>query len=209
MTSLGYSCCPVRAGDTIDGGSHLLRYDGRIPAMKPWQKLAFAVMAWTAVISASGIAAAQTKPQGEMRFALYVTVPPAWLDPAEAAPGFTSPFWVLYALHDALVEPMPGQRMAPSLAESWPEIPGKLHYEFKVRQGVKFHNGDPFAADDVVFSFARAKGVELHQKVKEVVAVDPYTVRFALHEPWPDFMTLYGTLASGASWITPKKYFEA
>ena len=44
--------------------------------------------------------------------------------------------------------------------------------------------------------------------MKEVIAVDPYTVRFVLHEPWPDFMTIYGTLASGASWITPKKYFE-
>ena len=152
--------------------------------------------------------AAQTKPEGEMRFALYVTVPPAWLDPGEAAPSNTSPFWVMYALHDALVKPMPGQRMAPSLAESWSESPDKLSYEFKLRQGLKFHNGDPFTADDVVFSFARAKGAELHEKVKEVVAVDPYTVRFVLHEPWPDFMTIYGTLASAASWITPKKYFE-
>jgi peptide/nickel transport system substrate-binding protein len=176
--------------------------------MRPWQKLAFAVMAWTAAIGAAAIATAQTKPEGEMRFALYVTVPPAWLDPGEAAPGFTSPFWVLYALHDALVKPMPGQPMAPSLAESWTESPDKLSYEFKLRKGVKFHNGDPFTADDVVFSFARAKGAELHQKVKEVVAVDPYTVRFVLPEPWPDFMTFYGTLASAASWITPKKYFE-
>jgi peptide/nickel transport system substrate-binding protein len=176
--------------------------------MRRWHKLAFAVMAWTAAIGAAAAATAQTKPEGEMRFALYVTVPPAWLDPAEAAPGFTSPFWVLYALHDALVKPMPGQRMAPSLAESWTESSDKLSYEFKLRQGVKFHNGDPFTANDVVFSFARAKGEELHQKVKEVVAVDPYTVRFALREPWPDFMTFYGTLASAASWITPKKYFE-
>src|SRR3954470_14656603 len=176
--------------------------------MRPWQKLAFAVMAWTAAIGAAAIATAQTKPEGEMRFALYVTVPPAWLNPGEAAPGFTSPFWVLYALHDALVKPMPGQPMGPSLAESWTESPDKLSYEFKLRKGVKFHNGDPFTADDVVFSFARAKGAELHQKVKEVVAVDPYTVRFVMTEPWPDFMTMYGTLASGASWITPKKYFE-
>lgn len=45
--------------------------------MRPWQKLAFAVMAWTAAIGAAAIATAQTKPEGEMRFALYVTVPPA------------------------------------------------------------------------------------------------------------------------------------
>ena len=184
--------------------------------MNRWQSFAAAaIMACTAIAVGAGSAAAQTgapaartKPEGEMRFALYVTVPPAWLDPGEASPSFTSPYWILYALHDAVVKPMPGQRMAPSLAESWSESPDKLTYEFKLRKGVKFHNGDPFTADDVVFSFGRAKGAELHEKVKEVVAVDPYTVRFVLHEPWPDFMTMYGTLASGAGWITPKKYFE-
>ena len=40
------------------------------------------------------------------------------------------------------------------------------------------------------------------------MVVDPHTVRFVLHEPWPDFMTIYGTFASGAGWITPKQYFE-
>ena len=186
--------------------------------MNRWQSVAAAaIVACAGIVGGAGLGggadgaapAAQTKPEGEMRFALYVTVPPAWLDPGEAAPSITSPFWVLYALHDALVKPMPGQRMAPSLAESWTREPGQaVAYEFKLRQGLKFHNGDPFTADDVVFSFGRAKGAELHEKVKEVVAVDPYTVRFVLHEPWPDFMTIYGTLASAASWITPKKYFE-
>ena len=44
--------------------------------------------------------------------------------------------------------------------------------------------------------------------MKEVVVVDPHTVRFVLHEPWPDFMTIYGTLASAAGWIMPKNYIE-
>ncbi|PYM88469.1 MAG: hypothetical protein DME08_27495, partial [Candidatus Rokuibacteriota bacterium] len=39
------------------------------------------------------------KPEGEMRFALYVTLPPMWFDPGEVA-GFLTPFWILYALHD-------------------------------------------------------------------------------------------------------------
>jgi peptide/nickel transport system substrate-binding protein len=115
---------------------------------------------------------------------------------------------MLYALHDALVKPMPGNPMAPSLAESWTESPDKRVYEFKLRAGLKFHNGDPFTADDVKFSFERAKGAQLKQKVKEVVVVDPHTVQFVLHEPWPDFMAIYGTLASAAGWIAPKNYFE-
>ncbi len=177
--------------------------------MNRWQKLASAaILSWAVALGGPGSAAAQTKPEGELRFAVYVTLAPAWLDPGEAQPGFITPFWVMYGLHDALVKPMPGNLMAPSLAESWSESEDQRVYEFTLRKGVKFHNGDPFTAEDVVFSFKRAKGAQLHEKVKEVVIVDPHKVRFVLHEPWPDFMTFYGTLASAAGWITPKNYFE-
>lgn len=177
--------------------------------MKPWRKLAWAMIAsWAIALVGSGFAAAQTKPEGEMRFAVYLTIPPAWLDPGESSPNNLTPFWFLYGLHDALVKPMPGNRMAPSLAESWTENADKREYAFTLRKGLKFHNGDPFTAEDVVFSFMRAKGAQLKDKVKEVVVVDPYNVRFILHEPWPDFMTYYGTLVSAAGWITPKNYFE-
>jgi peptide/nickel transport system substrate-binding protein len=174
-------------------------------------RFAIAVITVLAVLLASGSAdraSAQAKPEGEMRWALYVTMPPAWFDPGEVT-GTITPFWVLYALHDALVKPMPGNLMTPSLAESWTVSPDQRSYEFKLREGVKFHNGDPFTAEDVKFSFQRAKGTKiLREKVKEVTVVAPHRVRFQLHEPWPDFMTFYGTLVSGAGWIVPKKYVE-
>jgi len=155
-----------------------------------------------------GDAGAQRQPEGEMRWALYVTLSPVWFDPGEVL-GQITPFWVLYAIHDALVKPMPGNLMAPCLAESWTLSADQRVYEFKLREGLKFHNGDPFTAEDVRFSFHRAKGAKiLREKVKEVVIVDPYRVRFQLHEPWPDFMTFYGSLVSGAGWIVPKKYVE-
>jgi peptide/nickel transport system substrate-binding protein len=81
-------------------------------------------------------------------------------------------------------------------------------YEFKLREGVKFHNGDPFTGEDVKFSFYRSKGKALRDKVREVQVVSPYRVRFHLHEPWPDFMAFYGTIVSGAGWIVSKKYVE-
>ena len=153
-------------------------------------------------------ATAQAKPEGEMRWALYVTLSPQWFDPAEVI-GFITPFWVMYALHDALVKPMPGNLLTPSLAESWTVSADQRVYEFKLRQGLKFHNGDPFTAEDVKFSFHRAKGAKvLQEKVREVVVVDPHRVRFELTEPWPDFMTFYGTLATSAAWIAPKKYMD-
>ena len=68
-------------------------------------------------------------PSGEVRFAIHITLAPTWFDPGEALSSNT-PYLMLYLVHDALVKPMPGQRMAPSLAESWTESPDGLVYEF-------------------------------------------------------------------------------
>ena len=147
---------------------------------------------------------------GEMRWALHVTLAARWLDPAETE-AFSTPFMVMYALHDAMVKPMPTGLMTPSLAESWTEAKDHLSYTFVLRKGARFHNGEPVTAEDVKFSWDRYKGASaklLHDKVKEVQVVDPAHVRFVLHEPWPDFITFYGTTASGAGWIVPKKYVE-
>jgi peptide/nickel transport system substrate-binding protein len=101
--------------------------------------------------------------------------------------------------------------MGPSLAESWRESPDGLTYEFKLRPGLRFHNGDPITSEDVKFSYDRYRGAgakELQTRVRQVDIVDPLTIRFQLKEPWPDFMTFYGTSATGAAWIVPKKYVE-
>jgi peptide/nickel transport system substrate-binding protein len=148
------------------------------------------------------------KPEGEMRWALYVTISPAWFDPGQVAVVGGTPFWFSYALHDALVKPMPDNPMAASLAESWTMSDDQRVYEFKLREGLTFHNGDRFTAEDVKFTFLRYKSNILQEKVREVEIVDPYRVRFHLHQPWPDFMTYYGTLATGAGWIVPKTYLE-
>jgi peptide/nickel transport system substrate-binding protein len=129
-----------------------------------------------------------------------------WFDPGEVV-GQLTPFWVLYAMHDALVKPMPGNLMTASLAESWTLSADQRTYEFKLRDGVKFHNGEPFTAEDVKFSFQRSKGARvLKEKVREIEAVTANRVRFHLREPFPDFMAFYGTLATGAGWVVPKAY---
>jgi peptide/nickel transport system substrate-binding protein len=153
---------------------------------------------------------AQSQSPDQLIFALHVTIPPSWFDPAEA-PAQITPFGILYALHDALVRPLPGQRLAPALATSWTESPDGRTYEFKLRQGLRFHNGDAFSAEDVQYSFTRYKGAgakELQAKVQQVEVVDPLTIRFHLREPWPDFLTFYGTTATAAGLVVPKKYLE-
>ena len=148
--------------------------------------------------------------QSQMTWALHITLSPVWFDPAEHT-GIITIMKVLYAVHDAMVKPMPGNPMAPSLAESWTVSKDGLTYEFVVRKGVVFHNGDILTAEDVKFSFDRYRGSAaklLKDKVTSVEVVGPYRIRFKLKEAWPDFMTFYATPASGAAWIVPKKYVE-
>ena len=148
--------------------------------------------------------------EGQATWAVHVTLAPTWFDPAETS-GIITPFMVLYALHDALIKPMPGNPMTPSLAESWSASKDGLSYEFRLRKGAKFHNGEPVTAEDVKFSFERYRGASaglLKGKVARVEVLDPQRVRFVLKAPWPDFMTFYATPATGAAWIVPKKYVE-
>src|SRR5205807_9656084 len=147
---------------------------------------------------------------GQMTWAIHFTLAPTLFEPAET-PGLITPFMILYALHDAMLKPMPGKSMAPSLAESWSMSPDGLVYELILRKGVRFHNGEPVTAEDVKFSFERYRGISaktLKDKVAAVETPDAGRIRFRLKQPWPDFMTFYGTPATGAGWIVPKKYVE-
>jgi peptide/nickel transport system substrate-binding protein len=148
-------------------------------------------------------------PQGKLTWAIHVSLAPTWFDPADT-PGVITPFMVLYALHDAMVKPMPGKAQAPSLAQSWTSSEDSLTYEFVLRDGVKFHNGEPVTAEDVKFSFERYRGAAhalMQENVASIEAPDARHVRFKMKKPWPDFLTFYSS-ASGAGWIVPKKYVE-
>src|SRR5262245_42109341 len=154
-------------------------------------------------------APAAAAPEGQMTWGVHISLAPTWFDPAETS-GIVTPFMVLYALHDALVKPMPGNPLAPSLAESWTVSADGRAYEFVLRRSIRFHNGDPVTAEDVKFSFERYRGAASKTFKERVAAIeipDPARVRFRLKEPWPDFLTFYSS-ATGAGWIVPKKYVE-
>jgi peptide/nickel transport system substrate-binding protein len=149
-------------------------------------------------------------PEGQITFAFHVSLAPTWFDPAETA-GIITPFKFLYAMHDALVKSMPGNALAPSLAESWTASPDSLAFEFVLRRGVKFHNGDTLTAEDVKFSMERYRGAAsalYKAKLAGIDVLDSHRIRFRFKQPWPDFMTFYGTPSTGAGWIVPKKYVE-
>jgi peptide/nickel transport system substrate-binding protein len=164
-----------------------------------------------ALVLSGGVAgSAGAAPEGTMTWGVHITLASRWLDPGETE-GIATPFMVLYALHDALMKPMPAGLYTPCLAELFTPSKDGLSYEFVIRKGAKFHNGEPVTATDVKFSFERYKGSGvkiLKERVREVQILDAGRVRFQLKEPWPDFMAFYGTTATGAAWIVPKAYVE-
>jgi peptide/nickel transport system substrate-binding protein len=166
--------------------------------MRRFPLLAHGLLLSMAVMVAPGPAAA-AGPEGQITWGVHVSLTPTWFDPAEM-PGIITPFMIFYALHDALVKPMPGQPMAASLAESWSVSKDGLTYEFVLRKTARFHNGDPVTAEDVKSSFERYRGAAsktLKEHVAAVEAPDPQHVRFRLPKPWPDFLTFYSS-ATGA-----------
>ena len=173
-------------------------------------RLAVITLALSLVAGPALLADGHAEPTGQLIIAVDFSIAPTFFDPAET-PAMGTPYIFLYALHDALIKPLPGNAMAPCLAESWTESADGLSVEFKLREGVKFHNGDPFTAEDVKFSVERYKGASAHlfrERLKNVEIIGPHRVRFHFTEPWPDFLAYYGTPATGAAWIAPKKYFE-
>ena len=120
---------------------------------------------------------------------------------------------VIRNIFDGLITKTYDGKIVPEIAESW-EAVSDTEWEFKIREGVTFHNGDPLTADDVVFTFERIikegtmegqtsprKG--LMGSTSDVYKVDDYTVRFVNEEPNPVF--LHGVVHQQ---IIPKNYFK-
>ena len=94
-------------------------------------------------------------------------------------------------IFDRLVHSDENQRLGPGLAVSWQAI-NDTTWQFELRRGVTFHDGTPFTADDVIFTFERAPKVEaspssfaLYTKGKTLKKIDDYTLRIITEEPYP------------------------
>src|SRR5256885_15443003 len=100
----------------------------RSDALRLTRRDVLALAALGLASAAPGIAFAAA-PQGQLTWGVHISLAPTWFDPAET-PGIITPFLVLYALHDAVVKPMPGQPLAPSLAEKWSAGEDGLSWDF-------------------------------------------------------------------------------
>jgi len=117
------------------------------------------------------------------------------LDPHVTTAYFS--FQVLENVYDTLVEPDVNLEMQPALAESWETSEDQLTWTFTLRDGVTWHDGSDFTADDVVYSYTRIMEEQLSpswrfSSVESVTAVDEQTVEIAVSEPSPNLLANIG-----------------
>ncbi|WP_341702395.1 ABC transporter substrate-binding protein [Ferrovibrio sp.] len=99
---------------------------------------------------------------------------------------------IAYTIFDTLILQDENQKLVPGLATSWKPV-NETTWEFKLRQGVKFHDGSAFNAADVIFSINRPGKVPnspssmiiFTRSIAEMKAVDDYTVQFVTKAPHP------------------------
>jgi peptide/nickel transport system substrate-binding protein len=168
----------------------------------------FVILVWGFYFGPDQMSAAS--PKGTLRMAIHFVPSRNWVDPS-ISDAKNSGHLCLYLFHDSLIKPMPEGIHTPCLAESWKTKDTFKVWEFKLRKGVKFHNGDEMTAEDVVFTFKRYKGANasfLHSKIKSLEAVNPYLFRVTFKEPFIDFLDYFVPGGSTIGWILPKKYIE-
>ncbi|MBU9765665.1 ABC transporter substrate-binding protein [Mycobacterium sp. TNTM28] len=120
---------------------------------------------------------------------------PDQLDPHRTSAYFS--FEVLENVFDTLVEPDDDLQMRPALARSWQVSPDQLTWTFQLRDGVRWHDGSPLTADDVVYSYrriidAQLTNVDRFAAVSDVRAAGPGTVVVTVKHPSPNLLTNLG-----------------
>jgi peptide/nickel transport system substrate-binding protein len=155
-----------------------------------------------------GAAQAQTTPKKELVVAQGGDI--ADLDPHVSTSA--NDIRISFNIFDNLVSRHPDQKLHPALATEW-KLEGQTTWRFKLRQGVKWHNGDPFSSADVKASIERTYDPKAKLRVNTVFtsidrieAPDANTV--VIHTKKPDPL-LPARLAFYGGQIVPKKYLEA
>ncbi len=145
------------------------------------------------------------EPQGTLRVAL-TTMPNALDLPFANEKNASNASWPLY---DSLVWVDETSKVAPALAERWEISENGTEYILTLRQGITFHNGEPFTADDVIFSWKRGSRPDMQFSDKWALAhsvekIDDYTVKITTEEPQPLFLRQVAW-----NWaMVPQEYIE-
>ena len=168
-----------------------------------------------AAIAAAGLIAsmalpqtATAAPQGEIL--VVAPVLRQHFDPTRVIA--TTDFLVNDLLYDGLLNNGPDGKY-PALATSWTVSADGKQIDFELRKGVKFHNGDPFTAEDVKFTYdtmLSSGNTHSYRKgfvdsIERIEVVSPSQVRFVLKTPW---LAFFSASRYGLQPIVPKNYYE-
>ncbi len=150
------------------------------------------------VLGASLALPALAQPRGRDAVVIGMTLEPPGLDPTVGAASAIAEV-VHYNVFETLTRIGPDGQVGPGLARSWEVSPDLRTYTFRLRRGVRFHNGEPFTAAAVKFSFERAGGEASTNKDKRVFAniavignPEPEVLVLVLKQAEPDFLFLIG-----------------
>ena len=174
----------------------------------------------SAALAASGVAApfvrraaaAGGAPAGKMVLGWHTNIATRWLDPQQHD-GTATPDNFINAIHDALIKNFRDRKYDHlALAEHFEFPEDAQSATFRLRSGVKFHDGSPVTAADVKWSYETYSGASaklLHAKTKLVTPIDERTIRFEFTTPFLDFPILLGTAnICGAGWVVPAAYYQ-
>lgn len=150
-------------------------------------------------------------PDGSIVIAYHTALSPKWLDP-QVAPASRTPYSAfLEAVFDPLIGAMPNGRFVYLLADNFEMTDDFMKATFRLREGIKFHNGEPVTTEDVKFSYENYSGANadiFQEKTDRIEIIDDRTITFYFKEPFIDFLELYGSEASGLGYIVPKAYYQ-
>jgi peptide/nickel transport system substrate-binding protein len=161
-------------------------------------------------IKAATIESVRGTPKGTFTTAQHFGLSPKWLDPQEQIAALTQQHYE-YIVHDALIKSMPQGLFTYSLAEHAEMSADFTKAAFRLRPGLKFHDGTPLTTADVKWCYENYHGVNaatFKAHTERVEIVDDRTIIFHFNKPFLDFMTLYNGDSTGAGWIVPKAYYQ-
>jgi peptide/nickel transport system substrate-binding protein len=158
------------------------------------KRLTWSLVAGLLALGVPAATAAQEDASGGTLVAA-ISGEPDQLDPQATTAYFS--FQVLENVFDTLVEPDENLQMQPALAEDWTISDDGLTYTFDLREGVTWHDGTPFTASDVVYSFRRIIDVPManswrFSNVTDISAPDDQTVVFTVSQPTPNLLSNLG-----------------
>ena len=158
------------------------------------------------------VAAGGVTPKGTMTLAWHTNIAPRWLDPQQHDGGAT-PDNFLNVLQDGLIKNFRDKLYDHlALAEHFEFSEDARSAEFRLRAGLKFHNGAPVTPEDVKWSYENYRGAwakVLRDNTDKISVSGDRTIRFDFKRPFFDFPRMMGTAnVCGAAWVVPAKYYQ-